>query len=141
MHTYVYALIVLFFNFIVWLQEIATDAIVQFIHLQILQWGVKKVPEVNLQRFLLIPVVSELCPEQISRCKNKQWEITPKLDKSELRFLCTATQWNLSITTFLVSELCSGQDVNRRTDETATNRETDQRKNTAVKIVRIRKWF
>jgi hypothetical protein len=33
---------------------------------------------------------SELCPKQSSKCKIKQWAITPKLGKTELWFFCTA---------------------------------------------------
>jgi len=54
-------------------------------------------------------VVSEKCPGQSLKCKNKLSAITQKLGKAELRFLCTMLQLNeiyLSIKV-LVDTFCS----------------------------------
>jgi len=62
-------------------------------------------------------VASELYPGQSSKCKKEQRAITPKLDKAELCFLCTALSLNeiyIYLHIFLlispvVSEICHGQ--------------------------------
>jgi hypothetical protein len=43
---------------------------------------------------LISLIVLELCPGQSSKCKNEQRAITPKLDKTELWFFCTALPVN-----------------------------------------------
>jgi hypothetical protein len=43
---------------------------------------------------LISLIVLELCPGQSPKCKNEQRAIIQKLDKAELRLLCTAHQLN-----------------------------------------------